>query len=41
MQQALDASRVDGIETNLRWLRDVVRAAPFVAGDVPPACSTG
>lgn len=34
MQQALDASRIDGIETNLRWLRDVVRAAPFVAGDV-------
>jgi urea carboxylase len=34
MQQALDASRVDGIETNLRWLRDVVRAAPFVAGEV-------
>jgi urea carboxylase len=34
MQAALDASRVDGIETNLRWLRDVLRDAGFVRGDV-------
>ncbi len=34
MQAALDASRVDGIETNLRWLRDVVRSDPFVSGEV-------
>ncbi|ALR19309.1 urea carboxylase [Sphingobium baderi] len=34
MQAALDASRVDGIETNLRWLREVVRSAPFVSGEV-------
>ena len=34
MQTALDASRIDGIETNLRWLRDVVRCEPFVSGDV-------
>src|SRR5699024_8776114 len=34
MQAALDSSRVDGIETNLRWLRDVVRNEPFVAGEV-------
>ncbi len=34
MQAALDASRVDGIETNLRWLRDVVRAPGFTSGDV-------
>lgn len=34
MQGALDSSRVDGIETNLRWLRDVVRNEPFVAGEV-------
>jgi urea carboxylase len=34
MQAALDASRIDGIETNLRWLRDVVRTPPFVSGEV-------
>jgi urea carboxylase len=34
MQHALDESRVDGIETNLRWLRDVVRNGPFTAGEV-------
>ncbi|MEO1488283.1 MAG: 5-oxoprolinase/urea amidolyase family protein, partial [Pseudomonadota bacterium] len=34
MQQALDESRLDGIETNLRWLRDVVRDESFVAGNV-------
>ena len=34
MQAALDQSRVDGIETNLRWLRDVVRSPEFVSGEV-------
>lgn len=34
MQAALEASRVDGIETNLRWLRDVVRSVPFTSGEV-------
>ncbi|BAV65608.1 urea carboxylase [Sphingobium cloacae] len=34
MQAALDQSRVDGIETNLRWLRDVVRADGFASGEV-------
>ncbi len=34
MQAALDASRVDGIETNLRWLRDVVRHDGFTSGEV-------
>jgi len=34
MQTALDDSRVDGIETNLRWLRDVVRNTSFTAGQV-------
>ena len=34
MQAALDASRIDGIETNLRWLRDVVRHDGFLSGDV-------
>jgi urea carboxylase len=34
MQDALDESRVDGIETNLRWLRDVVRTPGFVSGEV-------
>jgi urea carboxylase len=34
MQAALDESRIDGIETNLRWLREVVRTPPFVSGDV-------
>ncbi|WP_404482122.1 urea carboxylase [Novosphingobium sp. BL-52-GroH] len=33
-QGALDASRADGIETNLRWLRDVVRTPAFVSGEV-------
>ncbi len=34
MQAALDASRVDGIETNLRWLRDVLRHEGFTSGEV-------
>jgi urea carboxylase len=34
MQQALGQSRIDGIETNLRWLRDVVRSPAFVTGEV-------
>ncbi|GLI99858.1 urea carboxylase [Sphingobium sp. BS19] len=34
MQTALDDSRIDGIETNLRWLRDVVRTEQFVSGNV-------
>ncbi len=34
MQAALDESRIDGIETNLRWLRDVVRNPAFVEGAV-------
>lgn len=34
MQAALDEARVDGIETNLRWLREVVRTTAFVSGEV-------
>lgn len=34
MQAALDQTRLAGIETNLRWLRDVARSADFVSGDV-------
>lgn len=34
MQAALAESRVDGIETNLRWLREVVRSPAFVSGEV-------
>ncbi len=34
MQSALDASRIDGIETNLRWLRQVVRNEGFTSGEV-------
>jgi urea carboxylase len=34
MQHALGRSRVDGVETNLRWLRDVVRSPAFVNGEV-------
>ncbi len=34
MQQALQASRIDGIESNLRWLNSVVRDARFTSGDV-------
>jgi urea carboxylase len=34
MQAALDGSRIDGIETNLRWLREVVRTGAFVSGEV-------
>jgi urea carboxylase len=33
-QAAADRSRVDGIETNLRWLREVVRSPSFVSGEV-------
>ncbi|KPF64375.1 urea carboxylase [Porphyrobacter sp. AAP60] len=41
MQMALDASRIDGIETNLRWLRDVVRAPGFVSGQVSTSLLEG
>jgi urea carboxylase len=34
MSRALGVSRVDGIETNLRWLRDVLREPRFVSGAV-------
>jgi len=34
MQATLDESRIDGIETNLRWLRDVVRNGQFASGEV-------
>ena len=34
MQDALDKSRIDGIESNLRWLRSVVRDPSFSNGDV-------
>jgi urea carboxylase len=34
MQNAVAQSRVDGIETNLRWLRDVVQSPAFVTGEV-------
>ncbi|MEO1729814.1 MAG: urea carboxylase [Pseudomonadota bacterium] len=34
MQDALAESRIGGIETNLRWLRDVVSDADFGAGQV-------
>ncbi|MCR9180032.1 MAG: urea carboxylase [Erythrobacteraceae bacterium] len=34
MQNALAASRIDGIETNLRWLRDVLREERFISGAV-------
>ena len=34
LQTALDATRFAGIETNLRWLRDVARSPDLVSGDV-------
>ncbi len=34
MQAALDRTRIDGIETNLRWLRAVVHSTPFTSGAV-------
>jgi urea carboxylase len=34
MQSALGQTRLAGIETNLRWLRDVACSADFVSGDV-------
>ena len=34
MHDALGKTRLDGIETNLRWLRDVVRHPDFLAGTV-------
>ena len=34
MQVALDQTQLAGIETNVRWLRDVTRSEDFVTGDV-------
>lgn len=34
IQNAVNDSRIDGIESNLRWLRSVVRDSGFVKGDV-------
>ncbi|RXR29041.1 urea carboxylase [Sphingobium fluviale] len=34
MQAALGQTRLDGIETNLRWLRDVICCDQFVSGEV-------
>ena len=34
LQDALDATRLAGLETNLDWLRDVARSEPFVTGQV-------
>ena len=34
LQQALDQTRLGGIETNLDWLRTVVRSQPFTSGEV-------
>ncbi|HEX7872447.1 MAG TPA: urea carboxylase [Sphingobium sp.] len=34
MQAVVAQSRVDGIETNLRWLRDVVQSPAFTSGEV-------
>jgi urea carboxylase len=34
LQDALDATRLAGLETNLGWLRDVARCEPFVSGQV-------
>ena len=34
LQKALDETRLEGIETNLSWLRDVVASEPFVSGQV-------
>jgi len=34
MQRALDATRLAGLETNLDWLRTVVRSNPFTSGNV-------
>lgn len=34
LQQALDETRLAGIETNLDWLRAVIRSEPFVTGQV-------
>src|SRR5690606_3669892 len=34
LQQALDASRLSGLETNLDWLRQVARSEAFVSGQV-------
>ena len=37
MQAALDQTRLAGLETNLDWLRQVVRSQPFVTGEVSTA----
>src|SRR5581483_4266457 len=34
MQRALDAARISGFETNLEWLRQIVRSDMFVQGEL-------
>ena len=34
LQAALEVTRLAGLETNLDWLREVARSAPFVSGEV-------
>ena len=41
LQQALDATRLSGIETNLAWLRDVARSPAFVTGEVSTRALAG
>jgi urea carboxylase len=41
LQAALDATRLAGIETNLRWLRDVARSPDLVSGDVSTGSLAG
>jgi urea carboxylase len=38
LSAALDATRLDGIETNLEYLRQIVRSQAFAAGRVTTAC---
>lgn len=41
MQAALDRTQFAGIETNLRWLRDVARSRDFTTGDVSTGSLSG
>jgi len=41
LQDALDATRLSGLETNLGWLREVARSEAFVTGEVSTSVLAG
>jgi len=41
LQQALDSSRLAGLESNLEWLRQIVRSGMFVRGEISTGVLAG